>query len=205
LKPKFNNLKKIYYAVGGADQSKDIYRNLAYKKLRSEYPNFFNNIHVFEATHSAQNAVPIVAMPSFLSDCFSAFQSRFNSLAKVDMNYKMVEKPSNPEDEIKKLLELSKLGNMNYPAEISDYNGIASRYSNSEYFEHALAVYLQAINDYPNYYEFYAFAGELSMQLKSNTAKYFIDKAIELLNTCEKDLPEKDEYIGQLNDLLKKE
>lgn len=199
------DLNKIYYSVGGADQSKDMYHNLAYKKLRSEYPNFFNNIHVIEAVHSAHNAVPIVAMPSFLSDCFSPFQSRFNQLAKVDMNYKIIDKPSNPEDEIKKLLELSKLGDMHYPAEISDYNGIASRYLNSEYFEHALAVYLQAINDYPNYYEFYAFAGELSMQLKPNSAKYFIEKAIELLRTYEKDLPEKDEYIGQLNDLLKKE
>lgn len=199
------DLNKIYYSVGGADQSKDIYHNLAYKKLHSEYPNFFNRIHVFEATHSAHNAVPIVSMPIFLSEYFSTFQSRFNQLAKVDMNYKMVESPSNPENEIKKLLELSKLGNMSYPAEISDYNGIASRYLNSGYAEQALAVYLQAMQDYPNYFEFPAFAAELSLLSKPDEAKVLIQKATELLNKFENDLPEKNEYIDQLNALLKKE
>ena len=141
-------------------------------------------------------------MPSFLSECFTPFHNRFKDIAAVDMNYKMIDKPMKPEDEIKKLLGLAKLGNMNYPPEISDYNGIASRYLNSDYKEHALAVYLQAMQDYPNYYEFPSYAAELSKNLKPDSAKFFIQKAIELLNTFEKDLPERVEILAELNAIM---
>jgi len=118
------------------------------------------------------------------------------------MNYKMIDKPMKPEDEIKKLIGLAKLGNMNYPPEISDYNGIASRYMNSEYYEHALAVYLKAMQDYPNYYEFPAYAAELSKSSNADNAKRLIEKAIELLNTYEQDLPEREEILVELNAFL---
>ena len=197
--------KKIYYAVGGADQVKDMYHHLTYQKMRKDFPDFFNTIHVFEAKHSAHNAVPIVAMPSFLSECFTPFHNRYAEIAKVDMNYKLLSEPSKIENEISLILQASKLGNMNYPPEIADYNGIASRFLNSEFYEHALGVYLQGMVDYPNYYEFPAYAAELSMNLKPDAAKYLIPKAIELLNKFESDLPEKNEYIDQLNALLKKQ
>ena len=197
--------QKIYYSVGGADQVKDMYHHLTYKKMRNDFPELFNNMHVFEAKHSAHNAVPIVAMPSFLSECFTPFHNRYAEIAKVDLNYKLLNEPSKIENEINLILQASKLGNMKYPPEIADYNGIASRYLNSEFYEHALGIYLQAMIDYPNYYEFPAFAAELSMNFKPDAAKYLIPKAIELLNKFESDLPEKNEYIDQLNALLKKE
>jgi len=197
-----SNLSKIYYSVGSRDQSKDAYHYAAYQKALATNPTFFKNAHVYEANFSAHNAVPIVAMPSFLSECFTPFHNRFKDIAAVDMNYKMIDKPMKPEDEIKKLLGLAKLGNMNYPPEISDYNGIASRFLNSDYKEHALAVYLQAMQDYPNYYEFPAYAAELSKSLKPDSAKFFIEKAIELLNTFEKDLPEREEILAELNAIL---
>lgn len=199
-----SNLNKIYYSVGSPDQSKDAYHYAAYQKALATNPTFFENIHVFEANFSAHNAVPIVAMPSFLSECFTPFHNRFKDVATVDMNYKMVDKPKKPEDEMNKLIGLARLGNMNYPPEISDYNGIASRYLNSEYYEHALAVYLQAMQDYPNYYEFPAYAAELSKSLKPDIAKFFIQKAIELVNTYEQDLPEREEILAELNMLLSK-
>lgn len=198
-------LDKIYYSVGGADQSKDRYHNSAYSKLRNEYPDFFNNIHAFEATFSSHNAVPIVSMPNFLSECFTPFHNRYAEIAQVDMNYKLLSEPSKIENEISLILQASKLGKMNYPPEIADYNGIASRYLNSEFYEHALGIYLQAMEDYPNYYEFPAYAAEISIKLKPDAAKYLIQKAIELLNKFESDLPEKNEYIDQLNALLKKQ
>lgn len=198
-------LDKIYYSVGGADQSKDGYHFAAYQKVRQKNAVFFNLIHVLEAANSSHNAVPIAAMPSFLSECFRPFHNRYAEIAKVDMNYKLLNEPSKIENEISLILQASKLGNMNYPPEIADYNGIASRYLNSEFYEHALGVYLQAMKDYPNYYEFPAFAAELSMSTKPEAARILILRAIELLKKFENDLPEKNEFIEELNALLKKE
>jgi hypothetical protein len=82
---------KISISIGSIDN--DVAHRKKYDKLKIQYPLFFNSIITFEANYSAHNAVPIVAMPTLLTRVFEDYRSRYFEIAKVDMKYKLINKP----------------------------------------------------------------------------------------------------------------
>jgi hypothetical protein len=113
---------KISISIGSIDN--DVAHRKKYDKLKIKYPSFFNSIITFEANYSAHNSVQIEAIPTLLTRVFEDYRSRYFEIAKVDMEYK----PGLLFEELNKIDIASKIGNCDYPPEISDINGIASRY-----------------------------------------------------------------------------
>jgi hypothetical protein len=90
----------------------------------------------------------------------------------------------------------SKIGDYYYPPEISDINGIASRYWNSNFEAYAAKIYEIGIAYYPNYYDFYVSLYELNKG-KVNAEQY-LNKAKKLLLTVETDWIERDEVLKEI-------
>lgn len=195
------DLSKIYLSIGGAAPGKDSYHRAEYDKLKLTYPHFFNKIHSLELDFSAHTAVPIIGIPMMLTTLFTPYSSRYDSIALVDMNYKLLKKPQAVEYEMALIKNASKIHNYPYPPEIADINGIASRYSNSEYTQHAMAVYELGIRLYPNYYEFHHALGELYLPSDKEKSKWHLNKALKLLNTTEMEMSEKEAVFGEIMDM----
>lgn len=181
-----NNAKFIGLSVGGAENDKDGYHHKRYQKVKAKYPALFKKICLFEADGVAHNAVPTVTNAYLMARIFHPFSRRFNHIATVNENYEMINKPLSPEKEWTNIEKASLIGNIEYPPEISELNGIASRFSQSNYVEHAKLVYLKGINFYPNYYGWYASLYELSKEKSKEEADMYIKKAKELILTYEK-------------------
>jgi hypothetical protein len=187
---------KISISIGSID--KDVAHRKQYDTLKIQFPSFFNSIIIFEANYSAHNSVPIVAMPTLLTKVFEDYRSRYFEIAKVDMEYKLINKPGSISEELKKIEIASKIGNYDYPPEISDINGIASRYWNSELEEYAAKIYELGVKYYPNYYEFYLSLYELTLNKNKVTSREHLERAEFLLKTVENNEEGKREIIEEI-------
>lgn len=179
------DLSRIYWSVGGSAQSKDAHHRAAYDAVKKSHPETFEKMNLVEANASAHNAVPIIAVPSFLSHLFEPFCGRYNDVARVDRNYLLVNEPEAVEREMDKIKERSFLGASYYAPELPEINGIASRYYASDYFDHAKAMYHWGVELYPMSFDFYLQLADLTFEEDPDQCKAYLDKALELLATVE--------------------
>jgi len=187
---------KISISIGSSD--KDVAHRAKYDKLKIQFPSFFNSIHTFEADYSAHNAVPIVAIPTLLTKIYEGYRSRYFEIAKVDMEYKLINKPSSISEELNKIRIASKIGKYDYPPEISDINGIASRYWNNDLEDYAAKVYELGVKYYPTYYDFFLSLYELALNKDKAASREYLEKAEFLLKTVEKNWKGKREIIEEI-------
>jgi hypothetical protein len=189
---------KISISIGGIADNKDYYHRKKYNQLKEKYPDFFNSINIFEADFSAHNAVPIVSTPTLLTRIFKIFKDRYSDIAKVDVEYKLINIPETSEKEMKKVILASKIGTILYPPEIAEINGIASKYWNSDYNDITIEIYKLGIEYYPNYYEFYLSLYELTISKDKVKAKEYLEKAEYLLKNIESNWKEKSEILEDI-------
>ncbi len=190
------NKSKISISIGSSD--KDVAHREKYDKLKVQFPSFFDSINTFEANYSAHNSVPIVAVPTLLTRVFESYRNRYFEIAKVNMEYKLINKPGSIAEELKKIEIASKIGKYYYQPEISDINGIASRYWNNELEEYASKVYELGIKYYPTYFDFYLSLYELELNKNKIASKEYLEKAEFLLNTVENNWEGKREIIEEI-------
>jgi len=190
---------KISISIGGEAKNEDSIHRKEFDKLKTKFPAFFNSINTFVADNSSHNAVPIVANPYLLTKVFSTFNGRFSEVAPVDVDYKLIKKPTSVENEISKIQSKSKVSSYFYPPEIADLNGIASRYLNSNLNDYRIAVYEMAIKYFPNYFDFHLQLYELLLKTDTSRSKAHLNKAYELLISLETDLPVKQEVLDYIN------
>jgi hypothetical protein len=187
---------KISISIGSIN--KDTAHREKYNQLKTQFPSFFNSINVFEADFSTHNSVPIVAMPTLLSKIFIAYRARYFEIAEVDIDYKLVNNPGSISNELDKIQLASKIGTVYYPPEISDINGIASRYWNNNLEAYAKEVYQLGVEFYPNYYEFYLSLYELELNKDNEMAKFNLLKAEALLKTTENNSIENNKILKEI-------
>ncbi len=188
---------KISISIGSS--VKDIAHRKKYDNLKVQFPSFFESIYTFEAGYSTHNAVPIVAVPTLLTKVFEDYRNRFFEIAQVDMEYKLINKPGSISEELNKIRVASKIGNYDYPPEISDINGIASRYWNNELEEYAANIYELGVKYYPNYYDFYLSLYELTLDNDKETSRKYLERAELLLKTAENNWEGKLEIIKEIH------
>jgi predicted alpha/beta superfamily hydrolase len=195
-----NKIEKgeISISIGGIANNKDYQHRKKYNQLKEKYPDFFNTINVFEADYSAHNAVPIVSTPTLITRIFENFSDRYSDIAKVNDEYKLINVPETPEKEVEKVILASKIGTSFYPPEIAEINGIASRFSYSEYDDIAIEIYKLGIEYYPNYYEFYLSLYELTLNKDKVKSREHLEKAEFLLKTVESNWEGKSEIIDEI-------
>lgn len=195
-----NKIEKgnISISIGGIAGNKDYYHRKKYNQLKEKYPDFFNSIKVFEADYSAHNAVPIVSTPTLITRTFESFSDRYSDIAKVNDEYKLINVPETPEKEVGKIILASKIGTSFYPPEIAEINGIASRFSYSEYDDCAIEIYKLGIEYYSNYYEFYLSLYELTLNKDIAESRKYLEKAEFLLKTVENNWEGKSEIIDEI-------
>ena len=189
------DLSKLYLATGSIAREKDYYHRREYDQLKQRYPMFFSAIHTVEADYASHNAVPIVAVPSFLTQPFAGFSSRYVKLAEVDMEYRLVQMPTSVQEELVKLRQASRLGSYYYAPELPDINGLASRYGSSGLADYSAAVYEEGIRYYPNYFEFYLSLYDYYLETNMDRAKFCLLKAEELLQRLEMGYPDTQEIL----------
>jgi predicted alpha/beta superfamily hydrolase len=193
---KIIDKSKISIAIGGISEAKDMYHRKKYDALKIKYHSFFNSINSFEADFSAHNSVPIVATPTLLTKVFRNYRGRYFEIPKVDMEDRLISKPGSISEELDKIEIASKIGTYNYPPEISDINGIASRYWNNELEEYAIKIYELGVKYYPKYYEFYLSLYELELNMDNKKSNLY--KAESLLKTIENNLIEKNTILKEI-------
>jgi predicted alpha/beta superfamily hydrolase len=204
LKAEPERLKNIYLSVGGAAQSKDMHHRKAFEELKANHPEFVAGINCITADFAGHNAVPMVTSAAFLTQHFFAFSDRFTFTPEIDMNYKLVNEPKAANEILDELHKLLVFKGYIIQPEIPDFNGIASRYINNGYYEHASVIYAFAAQLYPNYYEFAWYLGELYHELGRPASESIaqLERALFLLKTYEASLPEQEEYIAEIEKLL---
>jgi predicted alpha/beta superfamily hydrolase len=188
----------IAISIGGYGSDKDGYHRAVYDATKAKHPAFFESIYTYEANESTHTAVPIVANPNFLSKFFYTFSRRYSDIAVVDLEYKLAEAPGSVEEEMKKIEEASKVGSAYYPAEIDEINGLASRYWNSDYEDHTIAVYEEGIKHHPNYYDFHVQLYVHYAERNPEKAKMHLKKAHELAEAFEQDEPYYEELLDEI-------
>ena len=186
---------KISISIGGAARSKDFYHRKNHTQLKTDFPIFYKTINTFDAEYSKHSAVPIVAVPFILTKIFRDFSDRYTKIAEINVEYKLKNKPETVKKEMFKILKAAKIENFFYPPEIAEINGIASRYANSGYNNHATKVYELGIKYYPNYYQFYLSLYDFLKNEDVNKAKKYLNKAELLLHQFETDWEGKKEEL----------
>ena len=171
---------RLYLSFGSVE--KDLYHRKGYEEMKIKYPAFFNAVHTHLANSSGHTAMPIIATPELLNEVFNSYYSRFKPVAKVDEFYKLVAPPKPVDEELAEIDQYSKLIDQPYPPELPDINGIASRYNQSGYKEHAIAIYQLGLKYYPNYYGFYYEMAQIYANTDRTKAKLNLDKALSLLH-----------------------
>lgn len=197
----FEQFKKEYQSrisISIGARHKDVAHRKEYERLRVQHPFFFNSIETFEADYSAHNAVPITAVPTLLTKIFEGYRSRYFKIAQVDMDYKLLYQPNSITEELNKIKVASKIGKYYYPPEISDINGIASRYWNNDLEEYAAKVYELGIKYYPTYYEFYLSLYKLTLNTEKASSMKYLEKAELLLKTVDENWEGKNEIIKEI-------
>ena len=200
--PNFQS--RIFLSIGGPATDKDGHHRKVYDRLKGEYPAFFRTAHTFEAHLSAHNAVPIVATPTLLTQVFEDFRGRYARIAEVDETYQLIAMPQSVAEEMDKIDRASTLGSYHYAAELPDINGIASRYQSSGLNAYAMAVYELGVRNFPNYYEFHLALYELYLPTDATRAEKHLTTATQLLRTMERNLPEQQELLQEIDAERKK-
>lgn len=193
----------IFISIGSPIEVKDYNHREKYDELKVKYPAFFKDVNLYEANDSVHNAVPIVAGASF-TKAFLAFSGRFNDIAKVDTDYKILEKPLTVKEEEDKVLKASMLEDYFYPPEIAELNGLASRYLSGGYNYHAIRLYEMGIKYYPNYYGFYFSLYELLMPIDAKRVKLNLEKAELLLQQMEPGTEDNLKLLQEIKEIRKK-
>jgi predicted alpha/beta superfamily hydrolase len=188
----------IAISIGSTDHDKDSYHRNFYEKAKAKHPDFFESIYTYEANESTHNAVPIVANPYFLAKFFYPFSRRYADIAVVDMEYMLVETPGTIEEEMKKIEEASKIGSAYYPPEIDEVNGITSRYWNSGYEDHAIALYEEGVKNHPNYFDFHIQLYVLYAERNPEKAKMHLKRSYELAEAFEQSEPDYEELLAEI-------
>ncbi|MDB5159005.1 MAG: hypothetical protein JWR50_3712 [Mucilaginibacter sp.] len=178
-KDKRIDKSRLYLSYGSVD--KDSYHRKAYEEMKTKYPDFFNQAHTFLANFSGHTAMPIASVPELLNEAFNNFAGRYNGIAKVDEMYKLVEHPGPVARELAEVERSSTLGDLPYPPELPEINGIASRYLASGYTDYGIKIYEMALKYYPNYYDFHYQLAKFYAGSDKQKAKLYLDKALELL------------------------
>ncbi len=192
----------IYLSTGSVLATKDIHHRAAYDELKMKYADFFQKMNTYEANYATHNAVPIVATPIFLNKMFFSFSTRHNHIAPVNENYEMTQTPQSVEAELAMIQQACYTDQHYITPELPEINGIASRFQNNGYTEHARTLYEWGITLYPNDFGFYLSLAELLHESDLGKTKVLLTKALELLQTVETDLAERDEMIAEINDWL---
>jgi predicted alpha/beta superfamily hydrolase len=192
--------KRIYLSIGGAAFNKDSVHRLPYERLKIRFPEFFKSINTYEANLSTHTAVPILASPYMLSLLFNKFSSRMSSIARVDLEYALISPPLSPEEELEKIKRQYTLLEEFYPPEIPELNGIISRYSNSDYWEHSEALLQEAIHYYPHFFDFHLQLYSLYWsQGAEEKAKKHLLEAYRLINTMEREADDWQDLMGEID------
>jgi predicted alpha/beta superfamily hydrolase len=170
---------RLYLSYGSV--TKDSYHRKAYEEMKVKYPEFFNQAHTFLANFAGHTAMPLASVPVLLNEAFDGFSGRYNTIAKVDEMYKLVEHPGPVAGVLDQIEKSSTLNGQPYPPELPDINGIASRYLESGYTDYGIKIYEMSLKYYPNYYDFEYQLGKLYAGTDKQKAKVHLQKAIELL------------------------
>jgi hypothetical protein len=203
-KDKQIDKSKLFVSIGGKSKNEDFGHRKEFDTLKQEFPAFFNSINTFIAENSGHTAVPIVANPYLLTKLFSEFNARYSEIAVVDYNYKLINKPGSVEDEITKIERASKIGKDFFPPEVAELNSLSSKYLASNLNDHGMAICEMAIRYFPDCYDFHLQLYELLLPTDKERSKAHLNKACELLNTIETNLPEKQELLEDIMEEKKK-
>lgn len=195
----------IFISVGGEAKHKDYYHRMEFDRLEKEFPLFFENVHSYKVEFAGHTSIPIVATPYFLSQIFTDFSGRYNHIASVDKEYRLIQNPVSVKEELIKINESSFLGSTFYPPEIAEYNGIASRYAYNELPDYAIAIYQTSIKHFPFYYDFHWQLADLYKTRNPEKARFHLENAIKLLQTIETENQERDEILSELERLKKEQ
>lgn len=151
---------------------------------------------------AGHTSLPVIAFPELLSTLFLPFSVR-DSLVPVNDEYKLVT-PAPPAQDLLRMAEASNrfLGG-SLPWEVAEINGIASRLWSSDELEQTIAVYRKGIELYPKLYEFHWALGELLLDTDPQRAHASLRTALELLDTEERELPERMEIRGEIEGLMR--
>ncbi|MDP4665033.1 MAG: alpha/beta hydrolase-fold protein [Flavobacteriaceae bacterium] len=158
------DLSKIYMSVGGSGHSKDRWHLEAHTKNQEKHPEFYQQIHYAQIESATHNALPVVQTGAFLTAFFYDFSVRTDNIAKVDMNYQLVEDPEGIEAELSKIEKACEFGDDVLLMTISEINGIASRYWASEFTAHVEAIYEYGQALYPEYFDFHLYLAQLKAE-----------------------------------------
>ena len=202
LKKKID-LNKIYLSIGGINEGKDKGHRELFNNIEKEIPFFINSINVYKANSSTHNSVPIVSNPIFFSELFKNFRTRYTHIAKVDNEYKLIKKPISINSEISKFNKSSILLDQSYPMELAEFNGFCSKYENSGLNDYAIKLYENAIELYPNYFEFHLYIAELLLKTNVVSAIDHLKKSKQLINKFEQKLEDRDEILNEIEELIK--
>ena len=197
------DLNKIYLSIGGIKEGKDKGHRELFNNVEKEIPFFINSINVYKANSSTHNSVPIVSNPIFLSELFKNFRTRYTHIAKIDNEYKLIKKPISINSEISKFNKSSILLNQSYPMELAEFNGFCSKYENSGLNDYAIKLYENAIELYPNYFEFHLYIAELLLKTNVVSAIDHLKKSKQLINKFEQKLEDRDEILNEIEELIK--
>ncbi|MEM9052501.1 MAG: alpha/beta hydrolase-fold protein [Bacteroidota bacterium] len=193
----------IFISTGGTDPDKDKHHRRAFEKAVMKYPEFYSEINTYRVENATHNAVPIVATPVFLNKLFYTFSRRYSDIAFVDSLYQLAEVPKEVATEMKLIEEASKVCDTYYPMEIAEMNGIASRYGNSGFNQHTLAVFEEGTKYYPKYYEnqlvLYSFYAETDKE----RAFGHLQESLRLVHLLESEAPDYQELVNDIEEEIK--
>lgn len=192
------DLDAVCIATGSPDHDKDMHHREAYEQVKANHPELFLRITLCEADLATHNAVPMVCNPLFLSKLFYNFSRRYGHIAEVDLNYKLRVPPGEVEDELKQVQLASYVGNHPYVPEIGELFGLASRYQNSGYAEHALAVYQWGMELYPHLCDFPLTVYYLVVDTDPELAKAMLLQAESIAGRMEVHNPEYDGIFHEI-------
>jgi len=109
-----------------------------------------------------------------------------------------VNEPESIEIEIEKVKKRSYLGSSYYPPELPEINGVASRYQNSGYNDHAKALYHWGVELFPKSFDFYLQLADLSYEDDPEQCKNYLDRVLELLATVDSDLEDRSDIEAEI-------
>ena len=122
----------------------------------------------------------------------------------MNSEYKLNSAPDDFEQEITKFKNSSLLGEYFYAPEIGEIFGLASRYANSGYQEHTLAVYQEGLKYYPKLYDLHLSAYELLIEKDNAAAKQHLFKVKDLIEEMEKSNSEALELLPEIENEIQK-
>ena len=190
----------VYLSIGSTMMTKDGYHRARFDSITEPYRDLIPHIYTYPS--AGHTSLPVLANAQMLSEFYLPFSTRVDSIAKVDLNYQLVEAPMVVPDEMEKIGNAERLSGLYYPLQLNEINGVASRYYASNYFEHTEHVMKYGIRWYPNYYEFHLFLAELIQYTEPISAIEHGELALELYDQYEKGAQDYHEYRNEIVQFL---